>query len=56
VPILDRINGTARIQYGIISRSDLLEPAGALHEEEAHREIFFPIKKGVHVASHHEYL
>jgi chloride channel protein, CIC family len=30
---------------GIISRSDLLKPARALHEEEVHRESFFWIKE-----------
>jgi predicted transcriptional regulator len=30
---------------GIISRSDLLKPARALHEEEMQRESFFPIRE-----------
>ena len=52
VPVVN--DPVARELIGIISRSDLLKPARALHEEEAQREIFFPIKKGMHVGSHDE--
>jgi CBS domain-containing protein len=34
-------DSTTRELTGIISRSDLLKPARALHEEEVHRESFF---------------
>jgi CBS domain-containing protein len=37
-------DSVARKLIGIISRSDLLKPARALHEEEFHRESFFWIK------------
>ena len=48
-------DSVTRELVGIISRSDLLKPARALHEEEVHREtFFFKLKKSMHVGSRHD--
>jgi H+/Cl- antiporter ClcA len=48
-------DSVTRELVGIISRSDLLKPARALHEEEVHREtFFFRLKKSMHIGSHHD--
>jgi H+/Cl- antiporter ClcA len=48
-------DSVTRELVGIISRSDLLKPSRALHEEEVHREtFFFRLKKTIHVGSRHD--
>jgi CBS domain-containing protein len=48
-------DSVTRELVGIISRSDLVKPARALHEEEVHREtFFFRLKKSMHAGSRHD--
>ncbi len=49
LPVLN--DPIARELVGIISRSDLLKPSGALHEEEGHRESFFSSKNAAIIKS-----
>ena len=45
-------DSVTRELVGIISRSDLLKPSRALHEEEVHREtFFFRLRKTIHAGS-----
>jgi H+/Cl- antiporter ClcA len=52
LPVLN--DSVARELVGVISRSDLLKPSRALHEEEGHRESFFGSKKSVDITNDHE--
>jgi predicted transcriptional regulator len=48
-------DSVTRELVGIISRSDLLKPARALHEEDVHREtFFFKLKKSMHAGSYRD--